>query len=140
MSFDIIKIPGFGRTDLKKAGLGPDAMMQLAIQLASAKVSGGDPPCSVYESCSTAIFRHGRTDVIRPVTEETRTFIRAKLAPKATSNCNTAYDMLKACSAKHSHLTQSAAKGIHVLPKINWPTYLHHHNLILIVAFTLPQI
>ena len=111
LSFDIIKIPGFGRTDLKKAGLGPDAMMQLAIQLASAKVSRGDPPCSVYESCSTAIFRHGRTDVIRPVTEETRAFIRAQLAPEATPNCNSAYDMLKACSAKHSQLTQSAAKG-----------------------------
>ena len=39
MSFELVKIPGFGRADLKKAGLGPDAMMQLALQLAASRTS-----------------------------------------------------------------------------------------------------
>ena len=58
LDFNIVKVPGFGRADLKKAGLGPDSMMQLAIQMAHHKVHPSDSPCSVYESCSTAIFKY----------------------------------------------------------------------------------
>ena len=57
LDFNIVKVPGFGRTDLKKAGLGPDSMMQLAIQMAHHKIHPSGSPCSVYESCSTAIFK-----------------------------------------------------------------------------------
>jgi len=107
VSFEMVKVPGFGRSDLRAAKLGPDAIMQLAIQLAHAKIGGN--VCSVYESCSTAIFRHGRTEAMRPVTAETRRFCRDFQA--GTASPNDLFALLRACSTKHSKLTQSAAKG-----------------------------
>merc|ERR1719357_2343376 len=84
-------------------------MMQLAIQMAHHKIHPSDSPCSVYESCSTAIFKHGRTEAIRPVTSETREFCQA-LAEKAAEKSHL-FGLLKKCSSVHSQLTQSAAKG-----------------------------
>ena len=108
IAFSHVRIQGFGKADCKKAGLGPDSIMQLAIQVANHRINGSFS--STYESCSTAIFRHGRTETIRPATMETRAFCEA-IHGRVKPSDQDLFTMLKDCSRKHSELTLSAAKG-----------------------------
>ncbi len=64
LSVNTLQYDGFGKTYLKKKGFSPDGVLQLAIQMAYYR----QYKCAVgsYESCSTAGFRHGRTETIRP--------------------------------------------------------------------------
>jgi carnitine O-palmitoyltransferase 2 len=48
----------FTTSSLKRGGVSPDGMMQMAFQLAMAKLRG--QTVSTYESASTAAFKHGR--------------------------------------------------------------------------------
>ncbi|CAF0953943.1 unnamed protein product [Rotaria magnacalcarata] len=95
-----------GKNLLKKASLSPDAMMQLAIQMAYYKLHKRF--VSTYESCSTAVYRHGRTETIRPVTHETKTFIESLTK---TKDEQLQKDLLKKCSEKHQQLIKEAATG-----------------------------
>lgn len=54
----------FNRGYLKSKNLSPDGFIQLAFQIAYYRQYKTSP--STYESCSTAAFRHGRTETIRP--------------------------------------------------------------------------
>ena len=65
---------GFGKNQCKKAKVGPDAIMQLAFQIAHLRLYDGKFG-PTYESCSTAIFRHGRTEtVIKDIIENVTVF------------------------------------------------------------------
>ncbi|VDK74902.1 unnamed protein product, partial [Anisakis simplex] len=57
LQFGIVEYFGMTRDSLKKAKLSPDAMMQLAIQLAFHRLYKDFVP--TYESCSTAAFLKG---------------------------------------------------------------------------------
>lgn len=59
-----------GKKDCKKLGISPDAFMQMAFQIAYYRLYSETP--ATYESCSTAAFRHGRTETIRPATMFTK--------------------------------------------------------------------
>ena len=64
---------------------------------------------STYESCTTAAFKHGRTETVRSATSETTEFAKAFVQGKKPSK-----DMrstLQAVTAKHNKLTQEAALG-----------------------------
>ena len=80
--------------------------MQLGIQMAYHKMH--QKFVGTYESCSTAVYKHGRTETIRPVTKETQTFIET--LPK-TSDAQEKRDLLKKCSEKHQNLIKEAATG-----------------------------
>lgn len=56
------------KADVKKSGLNPDGLMQMVLQLAHWRTH--QFTASSYESASTAGFKHGRTEVIRPATRE----------------------------------------------------------------------
>lgn len=95
-----------GKNLLKKSALSPDAMMQLAIQMAYFKLHHRF--VSAYESCSTAVYKHGRTETIRPVTKESKAFI------ESLSNSTDPLlkkDLLKKSSDKHQQLIKEAATG-----------------------------
>jgi carnitine O-palmitoyltransferase 2 len=62
---------------------------------------------STYESCSTAVYKHGRTETIRPVTNETKLFIETL---KSTDE-KLKKDLLKKSSEKHQQLIKEAATG-----------------------------
>ena len=102
----VFQEPIFGKNLLKKVALSPDAIMQLAIQMAYYKLY--QRFVSAYESCSTAIYKHGRTETIRPVTNETKHFIET--ATKSSDN-QLKRDLLKKCSDKHQQLIKEAATG-----------------------------
>ncbi|CAF0947666.1 unnamed protein product [Adineta ricciae] len=103
---NIFQEPLLGKNLLKKLALSPDAIMQLAIQMAYYKLHHRF--VGTYESCSTAVYKHGRTETIRPVTSETKNFIEA--LTKSTDE-KLKKDLLKKCSEKHQQLIKEAATG-----------------------------
>ncbi len=99
---------GFGRNDCKREEIGPDSLMQSAFQIAFYRLTGGK--CvPTYESCSTAIFRHGRTETLRPCTTETKTLATA--FHRVEEKKRELADLMRAASKKHMALTKLAAQG-----------------------------
>lgn len=93
----------------KKHKLYPDSVLQLGIQLAYYKQHG--KYVGTYESCSTAAFRHGRTETIRPCTVLTKTFCDT-VSSKSNQRDNAALKTLIAeCSRSQIKLKTDAAMG-----------------------------
>ncbi|XP_052823109.1 carnitine O-acetyltransferase [Octopus bimaculoides] len=65
----------FGKDFAKSMKLSPDALIQIALQLAYYRVYS--EPCATYESGSTRRFKLGRTDTIRSCTVPSYLFTRA---------------------------------------------------------------
>ena len=69
MSVDLLMNENLTKKFLKSKNLSPDGVIQLAFQIAYYRQYKTSP--STYESCSTAAFRHGRTETIRPASVST---------------------------------------------------------------------
>ncbi|XP_043485133.1 carnitine O-palmitoyltransferase 2, mitochondrial-like isoform X2 [Leptopilina heterotoma] len=109
LSVDYIKYDEFGKELIKQFGASPDAIIQLAIQLAFYKQEGRT--AASYESCSTAAFKHGRTDTVRPCTEQTKK-VCSILAEKSSEVSNAELKkMIVDCSKAHTELVKNAAMG-----------------------------
>ena len=109
IDMNFLKYEGLNKAECKKYRVSPDSMMQLSFQLGFYKQNKKFVP--TYESCSTAAFRHGRTETIRPCTTQTKEFCE-----KITLGSNRPSDkqlrkMLDDCSVKHNQLTKEAAMG-----------------------------
>jgi carnitine O-palmitoyltransferase 2 len=101
---------GFGKKLLKTKKLSPDSVMQLGIQLAQQLLAG--QPAATYESCSTAAFKHGRTETVRSGTLATKAFCEAIAAEDVTKkNADRLKSMLDQCSSVHGQLVKEAAMG-----------------------------
>lgn len=75
------------------------------------KLSGGKT-AATYESCSTAAFKHGRTETVRPATNATAK--TCSLFHTSSAERPTAAELracLHECTAKHNELTKEAAMG-----------------------------
>nr|XP_053634509.1 carnitine O-palmitoyltransferase 2, mitochondrial-like isoform X2 [Cherax quadricarinatus]XP_053634510.1 carnitine O-palmitoyltransferase 2, mitochondrial-like isoform X2 [Cherax quadricarinatus] len=92
----------------KKYKVSPDAMMQLGFQVAYYLQHG--MVVATYESCSTAAFKHGRTETIRPATLETTEFAKAVSRSQLPSNADLK-KLIMECSKYHGMLTKEAAMG-----------------------------
>ena len=106
VEFQCLIRPGFGKTDCKKAKVGPDAVMQTAFQIAHHKVHGRF--AAAYESCSTAIFRHGRTETMRPLTSDQRACVEGFVEGRPDTEL---LNLLQKCSQSHMDMTKKAAQG-----------------------------
>ena len=99
---------GLGKRLCKSRKIGSDSLMQSIIQIANHRLNGSFVP--TYESCSTAIHRHGRTETVRPCTVET-----SKLAEYFNSGkdikAEQVLELMRDCSKKHMDLTKMAAQG-----------------------------
>lgn len=93
----------------KKAGVSPDSIMQIGFQLAYYKLYGKF--VATYESCSTAAFRHGRTETIRPLTMETKKFCESVHSMQNSNSASELREHLKIVSKMHNQLTKDAAMG-----------------------------
>lgn len=119
LSVDYMIYEGFGKDEVKKFGISPDAIMQLTFQLAFYKQEGRS--VASYESCSTAAFKHGRTETVRPCTEQTKN-VCSILADKSTKISNAELKkMIIDCSKAHTELVKNGAMG-----KI---IYLYNYNV-----------
>ncbi|PIK40111.1 putative carnitine O-palmitoyltransferase 2, mitochondrial [Apostichopus japonicus] len=109
LSMQALKYDKYGKNLLKKGGVSPDGVMQLSFQMAHFQQSGGKV-APTYESCSTAAFKHGRTETIRPATVETLRASQAFASGSSVSN-EEKKKLLKDCSNRHNQLTKEAAMG-----------------------------
>ena len=105
---DVMNFQGFGKNDLKKLKLSPDSLCQLAFQIANWRFKREF--VGSHESCSTAAFKFGRTETIRPCTKETKACSIA-FDLENPANVDEMSELLRSCSKKHSKLAREAAMG-----------------------------
>jgi carnitine O-palmitoyltransferase 2 len=108
LDLNFLKYNKMNRDYFKQKKLSPDSMFQLAFQSAFYKLNGIIPP--TYEACSTAAFKHGRTETVRSATDFTKKAAEA-LAQKDKFTAPQIREILEACSKKHFELTKNAAMG-----------------------------
>jgi len=79
----------------------------MALQLAWFKDQGF--MTAAYETASTRLFLHGRTDAIRTLSSESRAFVRAMCDPNATPQQK--YELLTKATTAHTAYTRDASLG-----------------------------
>ncbi|EDQ85096.1 uncharacterized protein MONBRDRAFT_34403 [Monosiga brevicollis MX1] len=67
---------------MKRCKLSPDGWLQMALQLAYFRDQGRF--AQTYEASMTRLFRDGRTETVRPVTDDSVAFVRAMEDPKSS--------------------------------------------------------
>ncbi|KAF8699128.1 Choline/Carnitine o-acyltransferase, partial [Rhizoctonia solani] len=93
---------------MKKTGrVSPDAYIQLALQLAWYKQHGSFT--ATYETASTRLFKHGRTDVIRTYSTDTRDFVKTMVDSGASVDAKLA--TLQRAINSHNTYTRDASTG-----------------------------
>ncbi|KAG9476540.1 peroxisomal carnitine O-octanoyltransferase [Eleutherodactylus coqui] len=97
----------FGKSLVKKKKLHPDTFVQLSLQLAFYKLHGRPGCC--YETATTRMFYHGRTETMRPCTMEAVNWCRSMLDP-ASTHAQRQELMLKAF-AKHNKMMNECQLG-----------------------------
>ncbi|KAF7270186.1 hypothetical protein GWI33_016801 [Rhynchophorus ferrugineus] len=108
LDIDYLIYDKIGRNICKKQAVSPDSIMQLGFQIAYHKITGKFVP--TYESCSTAAFKHGRTEIVRSCTTATQAFTLA-INGKDKPSINQLKLMINDCSRVHNQLTREAAMG-----------------------------
>ncbi|XP_059909779.1 peroxisomal carnitine O-octanoyltransferase-like isoform X3 [Gadus macrocephalus] len=97
----------FGKYAIKQRKLHPDTFVQLAMQLAYYRKHGR--PGSCYETAMTRRFYHGRTETMRPCTQEAVLWCQAMTDPTCTEDVKRKA-LLKAFN-KHNKLMALAQNG-----------------------------
>ncbi|XP_038068074.1 carnitine O-palmitoyltransferase 2, mitochondrial-like [Patiria miniata] len=120
----------YGRDYLKSTEISPDALMQLSFQIGFYRLTGQTAP--TYESCSTAAFKHGRTETLRPATLETKRCAEAFQKDSGVSAQEKRH-LMKACSDKHYDLTKEALMGK------GWDRHLFGLKKIAEMEYSLPE-
>nr|XP_019003669.1 carnitine acetyltransferase [Kwoniella mangroviensis CBS 8507]OCF67130.1 carnitine acetyltransferase [Kwoniella mangroviensis CBS 8507] len=85
----------------------PDAYIQQALQLAWYRDQGY--ATATYETASTRMMLHGRTDVIRSLSSESRSFVKSMLDEKADDSKR--YSLLTEACKAHNFLTRQSSQG-----------------------------
>ncbi|XP_067884843.1 carnitine O-palmitoyltransferase 2, mitochondrial-like [Heterodontus francisci] len=99
----------FGKNFIAEQNLSPDAIVQLAFQMAFLHQHGKTVP--TYESCSTAAFKHGRTETIRPATVPTKQCSAAFVYERGKHSSEELKNMIHSCSKYHRKLLIEATLG-----------------------------
>ncbi|KAM4600751.1 peroxisomal carnitine O-octanoyltransferase-like [Polymixia lowei] len=97
----------FGKEAIKQRKLHPDTFVQLAMQLAYYRMHGG--PGSCYETAMTRKFYHGRTETMRPCTQEAVNWCQAMLDP--TCSADVKRKALLLAFNRHNKLMAEAQNG-----------------------------
>ncbi|XP_077124371.1 peroxisomal carnitine O-octanoyltransferase isoform X2 [Ranitomeya variabilis] len=97
----------FGKSLVKKKKLHPDTFVQLSLQLAFYKLHGR--PGSCYETATTRMFYHGRTETMRPCTVEAVDWCRSMLDPASTRAQRR--DLMLKAFAKHNKMMNECQLG-----------------------------
>lgn len=108
LSVGTLQYKKFGKDYIKKKTLSPDAFFQLAIQIAYYRQFKKCVP--TYESCSTAAFKHGRTETIRPASRATKLCVEAFEA-STTATPEELMQLITQATNHHSKLVKEAALG-----------------------------
>ena len=104
--FAVLEFMHYGKNFMTSMGFSPDAFVQMAYQAAYYGMYGRLE--SQYEPAMTKIYFHGRTEAIRPVTEESVNFVRTFWAENPSQN---KIDALRKACEKHVALTKECSKA-----------------------------
>lgn len=104
--FQCLDFSSFGKNFITSMGFSPDAFVQMAFQAAYYGLYG-KVECT-YEPAMTKVYLHGRTEAIRPVTDEVVDFVQSFWADNPAEKKLEA--LRKACQ-KHVNSTRVCAKG-----------------------------
>lgn len=102
-----LRVSGYGKNFFKSKKIAPDGCVQNAIQLAYKMAFG--KTVATYESASTAGFKKGRTETIRPATIESSAFVHAMLDP--TKDKAEREKALRVAAEAHKQNSTNAAIG-----------------------------
>ncbi|XP_044770452.1 carnitine O-palmitoyltransferase 2, mitochondrial isoform X2 [Neomonachus schauinslandi] len=134
LTISFIQFRRGGKEFLKKQKLSPDSVAQLAFQMAFLRQYG--QTVATYESCSTAAFKHGRTETIRPASVFTKRCSEAFVREPSQHSAGQGFD-------RHLFALRylAAAKGI-VLPELYLdPAYGQiNHNILSTSTLTSPAV
>ncbi|TIA79246.1 hypothetical protein E3P89_03431 [Wallemia ichthyophaga] len=109
-TMDVIQYDGYGANLIKSNKISPDAWVQMIKQLAFWKLRGRAP--GVYESCQTRKFLYGRTEVIRPTSNESTKFVH--LMRDVNASDADRISALHAAAKRHLKYAGWAANGVAV--------------------------
>ncbi|KAM4641075.1 carnitine O-palmitoyltransferase 2, mitochondrial [Discoglossus pictus] len=109
LTIDTMEFKRGGKEFLKTQKLSPDAVSQLSFQMAFLRQYG--QTTATYESCSTAAFKHGRTETIRPASIYTKKCSDAFVINRSKHSAGELRSMMEECSKYHGQLTKEAAMG-----------------------------
>uniref|UniRef100_A0A3Q3DL65 carnitine O-palmitoyltransferase n=1 Tax=Hippocampus comes TaxID=109280 RepID=A0A3Q3DL65_HIPCM len=96
----------FGKGQIKKLRVSPDAFIQIALQLAYYRDRGGF--CLTYEASMTRLFREGRTETVRSCSNESSAFVKALESGETAEQCQR---LFKLASERHQNLYRLAMTG-----------------------------
>ena len=102
----VLEFTGYGKNFITSMGISPDAFVQMAYQAAYYGLYGRVEP--TYEPAMTKAFRHGRTEAIFTVSQESLDFVQtfwADVSPSIKVNA-----LRKACD-KHAQTTKLCGQG-----------------------------
>lgn len=97
----------FGKGDIKKMKVSPDAFVQMAFQLAYYKTY--KKVCLTYESAMTRLFKEGRTETVRSCSIASTNFAKAAADPNVP--VEEKRDLLKKACDYHIDTCRSAMTG-----------------------------
>ena len=107
----VLDFSDFGRDRMKEMKCSPDALVQMAFQVAYWRLHGEAP--GTYESCAMKNFFHGRTETIRSCTNESTAMVQAFLNNAPEEDKRAA--LHKACAV---HV--EVAKGAKIAASNKW--------------------
>ena len=128
LNTDVLQYKRYGKSTIKNFQMSPDAWMQLAFQVSQLvrmmkQIVSSLLLCSqiayyrqykncvpTYESCSTAAFRHGRTETIRSASQWTKACAEA-FEQSHTAGVEEMLSLVKKATSHHSQLVKEAAMG-----------------------------
>ncbi|GAB6019338.1 hypothetical protein CHUAL_000930 [Chamberlinius hualienensis] len=97
----------WGKGDMKKCKISPDAFVQVALQMAYFRESGKF--AQTYEASTTRLYLNGRTETVRSCTKENAAFIRAMFDDKVSKEEK--QKMLRQAGEVHQKLYRDAMNG-----------------------------
>lgn len=106
--FDVLSFKTFGKGLIKRAGMSPDAFLQMAFQLAHFKLVG--KLAATYESTQTRAFAYGRTEVTRSCSVQALRWVRS-MEPDSRDPADFKLDLLKQALDAHTAYMANAALG-----------------------------
>ena len=104
--FATLEFTHYGKNFMTSMGFSPDAFVQMAFQAAYYGMYGRME--SQYEPAMTKVYFHGRTEAVRPVTEESVNFVQTFWGDNPPQ---TKIDALRKATEKHTAITKECAKA-----------------------------
>lgn len=136
LDLTVLRFSDFGKDEIKKIGVSPDAFVQLAFQLAYFKLFR--KTISTYEPMNAKRFYHGRTTTVRVQTKESRLFTHSFCDPLTTIHEKA--ETLRKASLTHQQNINRSKNGQGIDRHLFGLYWIAKHNTQKIPGYSIPKI